>query len=177
MFGPEHFLDFPPCSREHSPFPAPHAASAHPYWQRHISWWCWHLADRRGVAGRLPLSRVAATNRLCPIVALYTEDRSRISSVRCPLGGLIRTLLTRPDAHAPGRGKCDDPWGCYLQTDGNPAVNMSNPQGHTQWTPVSGWRVEGVGIQSLQHVVSYQTNRLPASRHTALHPPPLNPET
>mmetsp|Transcript_7565 Transcript_7565/g.18913 ORF Transcript_7565/g.18913 Transcript_7565/m.18913 type:complete len:264 (+) Transcript_7565:21-812(+) len=33
--------------------------------------------------------------------------------------------------------KCDDPWGCYLKGDGNPATQMSNPQGHTQWTPVS----------------------------------------
>ena len=103
-----------------------------------------------------------------------------MSRARCSLGGLLPTLVTRADAHAPDRGKCDDPWGCYLQTDGNPAVNMSNPQGHTQWTPVSGCRVEGAGLpglQSLEHAVSYQTIRLPASLRKALHPQTLDPET
>jgi len=42
--------------------------------------------------------------------------------------------------------KADEPWGAYLQTDGNPAVTVSpyesdpssgsfNPQAHTTWVP------------------------------------------
>eukprot|EP00960_Hanusia_phi_P055464 762973-Hanusia_phi.AAC.1 len=41
--------------------------------------------------------------------------------------------------------KCDDPWGCYLNSQGNPATNLSNPQGHTVYIPYgeNGPNVEG----------------------------------
>jgi hypothetical protein len=65
----------------------------------------------------------------------------------------IRALMVgvwtdRYDTKASGNWyKADEPWGAYLQTDGNPAVTVSpyesdpssgsfNPQAHTTWVPV-----------------------------------------
>jgi len=58
--------------------------------------------------------------------------------------------------------KADEPWGAYLQTEGNPAVTIHpyesdpssgsfNPQAHTTWVPVdwSSWpnyNVHGYGV-------------------------------
>jgi hypothetical protein len=58
--------------------------------------------------------------------------------------------------------KADEPWGAFLQTDGNPAVTVSpyesdpssgsfNPQAHTTWVPVDwnswpNYNVHGYGI-------------------------------
>jgi hypothetical protein len=66
---------------------------------------------------------------------------------------MIRALMVgvwtdRYDTKASGNWyKADEPWGAYLQTDGNPAVTVSpyesdpssgsfNPQAHTTWVPV-----------------------------------------
>mmetsp|Transcript_7009 Transcript_7009/g.13794 ORF Transcript_7009/g.13794 Transcript_7009/m.13794 type:complete len:88 (+) Transcript_7009:158-421(+) len=58
--------------------------------------------------------------------------------------------------------KADEPWGAFLQTDGNPAVSIHpyesdpssgsfNPQAHTTWVPVDwnswpNYNVHGYGI-------------------------------
>lgn len=34
------------------------------------------------------------------------------------------------------RHNADEPWGAYLQGEGNPAINQSNPQAQTTWVPV-----------------------------------------
>mmetsp|Transcript_20402 Transcript_20402/g.56417 ORF Transcript_20402/g.56417 Transcript_20402/m.56417 type:complete len:107 (+) Transcript_20402:201-521(+) len=47
--------------------------------------------------------------------------------------------------------KADEPWGAYLQTDGHPARNLSNPQAQTTWVPIDNgswpnYNVHGYGI-------------------------------
>mmetsp|Transcript_9975 Transcript_9975/g.23391 ORF Transcript_9975/g.23391 Transcript_9975/m.23391 type:complete len:80 (-) Transcript_9975:119-358(-) len=44
----------------------------------------------------------------------------------------------------------DEPWGEYLQKEGNPGINESNPQGHTTWVPTDqaswpNYNVHGYG--------------------------------
>ena len=73
------------------------------------------------------------------------------------------TRMNRYDTTASGNWyKADEPWGAYLQTDGNPAVTVHpyesdpssgsfNPQAHTTWVPVdwSSWpnyNVHGYGV-------------------------------
>jgi len=69
----------------------------------------------------------------------------------------------RYDTKASGNWyKADEPWGAYLQTDGNPAVSVHpyesdpssgsfNPQAHTTWVPVDwnswpNYNVHGYGV-------------------------------
>eukprot|EP00960_Hanusia_phi_P054869 762796-Hanusia_phi.AAC.4 len=69
----------------------------------------------------------------------------------------------RYDTKASGNWyKADEPWGAFLQSDGNPAVTIHpyesdassgsfNPQAHTTWVPVdwSSWpnyNVHGYGV-------------------------------
>jgi hypothetical protein len=81
---------------------------------------------------------------------------------------MIRALMVgvwtdRYDTKASGNWyKADEPWGAYLQTEGNPAVTIHpyesdpssgsfNPQAHTTWVPVdwSSWpnyNVHGYGV-------------------------------
>ena len=61
--------------------------------------------------------------------------------------GWLCVWADRYDTTASGNWyKADEPWGAYLQTDGNPAVTVSpyesdpssgsfNPQAHTTWVP------------------------------------------
>jgi hypothetical protein len=61
---------------------------------------------------------------------------------------MVGVCTDRYDTKASGNWyKADEPWGAYLQTDGNPAVTVSpyesdpssgsfNPQAHTTWVPV-----------------------------------------
>ena len=61
---------------------------------------------------------------------------------------MVGVWTDRYDTKASGNWyKADEPWGAYLQTDGNPAVTVSpyesdpssgsfNPQAHTTWVPV-----------------------------------------
>ena len=69
-----------------------------------------------------------------------------------PFGMLRNDPYSRYDTTASGNWyKADEPWGAYLQGDGHPAKNFSNPQAGTTWVPIdnSSWpnyNVHGYGI-------------------------------
>ena len=84
-----------------------------------------------------------------------------MSSATLTSGPII--FVHRYDTAASGNWyKADEPWGAFLQTDGNPAVTVHpyesdpssgsfNPQAHTTWVPVdwSSWpnyNVHGYGV-------------------------------
>ena len=87
--------------------------------------------------------------------------RGHLSSATLTSGPII--FVHRYDTAASGNWyKADEPWGAFLQTDGNPAVTVHpyesdpssgsfNPQAHTTWVPVdwSSWpnyNVHGYGV-------------------------------
>eukprot|EP00285_Hemiselmis_virescens_P010566 CAMPEP_0173389512 /NCGR_PEP_ID=MMETSP1356-20130122/12449_1 /TAXON_ID=77927 ORGANISM="Hemiselmis virescens, Strain PCC157" /NCGR_SAMPLE_ID=MMETSP1356 /ASSEMBLY_ACC=CAM_ASM_000847 /LENGTH=87 /DNA_ID=CAMNT_0014346705 /DNA_START=29 /DNA_END=292 /DNA_ORIENTATION=+ len=80
-----------------------------------------------------------------------------------PVSSLRNDPYSMYDTKASGNWyKCDDPYGCFLQGDGNPAVSVApyqsdpssgsfNPQAHTTWVPVDSqswpnYNVHGYGV-------------------------------
>jgi hypothetical protein len=69
-----------------------------------------------------------------------------------PMGMLRNDPYSMRDTTASGNWyKADEPWGAYLQGDGHPAKNFSNPQAGTTWVPIDNgswpnYNVHGYGI-------------------------------
>jgi hypothetical protein len=89
---------------------------------------------------------------LIPIQAAPMGGPFQAAGGSFPFGMLRNDPYSMRDTVASGNWyKADEPWGAYLQGDGHPARNLSNPQGQTTWVPIdnSSWpnyNVHGYGI-------------------------------
>lgn len=139
------------------------------------------LSAGRGHVAAGPALKIAAgcepvcaaySGRVCRRRSWRLAPCERSSATSCRGAGTLSsaTLTSGPiifvhryDTAASGNWyKADEPWGAFLQTDGNPAVTVHpyesdpssgsfNPQAHTTWVPVdwSSWpnyNVHGYGV-------------------------------